>query len=120
MAGQQLYVIEYALHGEYRTFIIRLERMDNAAAWHWASCDAGVGIIPRFGQHSIKKVSRPMAERYGLSDVLWRPSGQGPEFVAPLVDVQKFSSAGVTPVHRATNADDSEPPETAHRSHLHA
>ncbi|GLO40367.1 MULTISPECIES: DUF6555 family protein [Pseudomonas] len=94
MAGQQLYVIEYELHGEFRTFIIRLERMDNAEAWHWASCDAGVGIIPRFGQHKIKKVSRPMAERYGINNVRWRASGDGPEFVAPTIDVKKFSNSG--------------------------
>ncbi|MBF8730353.1 MULTISPECIES: DUF6555 family protein [Pseudomonas] len=93
MAGQQLFVIEYELHGEYRTFIIRLGRMDNAEAWHWASCDAGVGIIPRFGQHTIKKVSRPMAERYGLANVRWRPAGQGPEFVAPPIDVKKFNGS---------------------------
>jgi len=93
MAGQQLYVIEYELHGEYRTFIIRLERMNNAEAWHWASCDAGVGIIPRFGQHTIKKVSRPMAERYGINNVRWRASGEGPEFVAPPIDVKKFSNS---------------------------
>ncbi|MBK5006795.1 hypothetical protein IAE33_001763 [Pseudomonas sp. S60] len=91
MAGQQLYVIEYELHGDFRTFIIRLERMDNSEAWHWASCDAGVGIIPRFGQHTIKKVSRPMAERYGLANVKWRLSGTGPEFVAPAVDMKKFA-----------------------------
>lgn len=88
MAGQQLYVIEYALHAQPRTFIIRLERMDNAQAWHWASCDAGVGIIPRFGQHQIKRVSRPMAERYGITEVKWRLAGQGPEFVAPPIDLK--------------------------------
>lgn len=93
MAGQQLFVIEYELHGQYRTFIIRLERMDNTEAWHWACCDAGVGIIPRFGQHTIKKVSRPMAERYGLANVRWRPAGQGPEFVAPPIDVKKFNGS---------------------------
>ncbi|EKT4473259.1 hypothetical protein QEM11_004179 [Pseudomonas putida] len=76
MLGQKLYVIEYLLHGDHRTFVIRLERMDNAEAWHWASCDAGVGIIPRFGQHKVKKVSRPQAERYGLSGVKWRVSGE--------------------------------------------
>lgn len=94
MAGQQLYVIEYELHGAFKTFIIRLDRMDNAQAWHWASCDAGVGIIPRFGQHAIKKVSRPMAERYGLSNVRWRAAGKGPEFVAPPVDVKAFAASG--------------------------
>ena len=74
MAGQQLYVIEYELHGEFRTFIIRLERMDNAEAWHWASCDAGVGHIPRYGREKVKKVSKPLAERYGITEVTWRQS----------------------------------------------
>ncbi|MBK4997871.1 hypothetical protein IAE37_000147 [Pseudomonas sp. S31] len=93
MAGTNLYVIEYELHGEYRTFILRSERMDNTDAWHWASCDAGVGIIPRFGQHKIKKVSRPMAERYGVANVRWHPSGQGPEFVPLPVDPKRFSES---------------------------
>ncbi len=92
MAGSQLYVIEYELHGSYRTFIIRLEKMDNAEAWHWASCDAGVGMIPRFGQHSLKKVSKPMAERHGITNVKWRVSGQGPAFAPQPVDVGKFST----------------------------
>jgi len=86
-----LYVIEYELQGEHRTFIIRLDRMDNAEAWHWASCDAGVGVIPRFGQHKIKKVSRPMAERYGIANVRWRVSGQGAEFVPMPIDTGKFA-----------------------------
>lgn len=97
MTGPQLYVIEYELHGEFRTFIIRLERMDSVEAWHWASCDAGVGIIPRFGQHKIKKVSRPMAERYGIANVKWRLSGQGPEFIAPPLDMKKFALNGDAP-----------------------
>ncbi|RIZ40710.1 DUF6555 family protein [Pseudomonas putida] len=93
MAGQQLYVIDYKLHGERRTFIIRLEKMDAALAWHWASCDAGVGIIPRFSQQKIKLVSRPMAERYGIASVKWRLAGDGPQFVPQPIDVGKFSGA---------------------------
>ncbi|BBH46717.1 MULTISPECIES: DUF6555 family protein [unclassified Pseudomonas] len=93
MAGQQLFVIDYTLHGESRTFIIRLEKMDNLVAWHWASCDAGVGIIPRFSQQKIKLVSRPMAERYGIANVKWRPAGNGPEFVPQPIDIGKFSGA---------------------------
>ncbi|WP_230390476.1 DUF6555 family protein [Pseudomonas guariconensis] len=81
MPTPQLYIIDYRLHGQPRSFIIRLERMDNAEAWHWASCDAGVGIIPKFGREKIRKVSRPMAERYGVTDVSWRLSGSGPAFV---------------------------------------
>ncbi|MFK0091928.1 DUF6555 family protein [Pseudomonas sp. NPDC090592] len=95
MAGQQLYVIDYTLHGRSRTFIIRLEKMDNAVAWHWASCDAGVGIIPRFCQQNIKRVSRPMAERYGIANVKWRLAGDGPEFIAPPIAVETFSGTSV-------------------------
>lgn len=42
MLGQKLYVVEYTLRGAERNFVIRLERMDNALAWHWAGCDAGL------------------------------------------------------------------------------
>ncbi|CAM3237472.1 DUF6555 family protein [Pseudomonas plecoglossicida] len=76
MPNPQLYIIDYQLHGEPRSFIIRLDRLDNAEAWHWASCDAGIGIIPKFGREKIKKVSRPMAERYGITEVRWRVSGE--------------------------------------------
>ena len=65
MPAPQLFIIDYQLHGQPRSFIIRLDRLDNAEAWHWASCDAGIGIIPKFGREKIRKVSRPMAERYG-------------------------------------------------------
>lgn len=75
MPAPQLYIIDYRLHDQTRSFIIRLEKMDNAEAWHWASCDAGIGIIPKFGREKIRKVSRPMAERYGITDVQWRLSG---------------------------------------------
>lgn len=86
MPAPQLYIIDYRLHGSHRTFIIRLDRMDNAEAWHWASCDAGVGIIPKFGREKIRKVSRPMAERYGVTDVSWRLSGTAPSSAPVVVD----------------------------------
>jgi len=78
MPSPQLYIIDYQLHGQPRSFIIRLERLDNAEAWHWASCDAGIGIIPKFGREKIRKISRPMAERYGITGVSWRISGSKP------------------------------------------
>ncbi|MDE1167238.1 MAG: hypothetical protein PW845_18140 [Pseudomonas sp.] len=74
----QLYVIEYLLHGEPKSFVIRSDAMNNAEAWHWASCDAGVGIIPKFGRQKIKQVSKPMAERYGITEVRWRLTGAPP------------------------------------------
>jgi glycosylphosphatidylinositol transamidase (GPIT) subunit GPI8 len=69
-----LFTIRYQLHGEPKSFIVRAAQMNNAQAWHWASCDAGVAIIPRFGQHTLKRVSKPMAEKYGITDVRWSGS----------------------------------------------
>jgi len=74
MNNAKLFVIEYTLHGEPKSFIIRLDKMDNAEAWHWASCDAGVGRIPRFGREKVQKTSKPMAEKFGVENVKWRPA----------------------------------------------
>ncbi|MFK0087879.1 DUF6555 family protein [Pseudomonas sp. NPDC090755] len=74
MNDAKLFVIDYQLHGAPKSFIIRAEKMDNAEAWHWASCDAGVGRIGRYGQEKVKKVSKPLAERYGITEVTWRQS----------------------------------------------
>ncbi|ONH49933.1 hypothetical protein SAMN04490182_1873 [Pseudomonas cedrina] len=71
MKHNDLFTIRYRLHGEHRSFIVRAAQMNNAEAWHWASCDAGVAVIPRFGQHTLKRVSKPMAEKYGITDVRW-------------------------------------------------
>ncbi|AEA69111.1 MULTISPECIES: DUF6555 family protein [Pseudomonas] len=74
MGGPSLYIIDYILHGEPKSFIIRAEVMNNSEAWHWASCDAGVGRIPKFGREKVKRVSKPLAEKYGITDVRWRAS----------------------------------------------
>lgn len=74
MNNAKLFVIEYTLHGVPKSFIIRLDKMDNAEAWHWASCDAGVGRIPRFGREKVQKTSKPMAEKFGVENVKWRPA----------------------------------------------
>ncbi|MBC3362223.1 hypothetical protein HU762_17890 [Pseudomonas sp. SWRI92] len=74
MGGPSLYIIDYMLHGEPKSFIIRADLMNNSEAWHWASCDAGVGRIPKFGREKVKRVSKPMAEKYGITDVRWRAS----------------------------------------------
>jgi hypothetical protein len=52
--------------------------MDNAEAWHWASCDAGVGRIGRFGRSEVKKTSKPTAEKYGITEVTWRAAEMAP------------------------------------------
>ncbi|MBN2992598.1 hypothetical protein JWR97_16145 [Pseudomonas cedrina subsp. fulgida] len=74
MNNAKLFVIDYRLHGEPKSFIIRLEKLDNLEAWHWASCDAGIGRIGRFAREQVKKTSREHAEKFGLSGVQWRRS----------------------------------------------
>ncbi|WP_430444781.1 MAG: DUF6555 family protein [Pseudomonas piscis] len=74
----KLFIIDYTLNSEQRSFIIRARGMNNAEAWHWACCDAGIGRIPRFGREQVKRVSKPLAERYGVENVKWRPSGNTP------------------------------------------
>ncbi len=74
MNNAKLFVIDYTLHGEPRSFIIRLEKLDTAQAWHWASCDAGVGRIGRFAREQVKQTSREQAEKFGITDVQWRRS----------------------------------------------
>jgi len=76
MGNPAIYVIEYHLQGAHKTFVIRADGMDNAQAWHWASCDAGIGTIPKSSRDKVKRITRPLAERYGLTDVQWRPSTQ--------------------------------------------
>lgn len=72
MARADLFIIEYSLHGKPKSFIIRTPAMNNVQAWHWASCDAGVAPIPKPGRPPLKVVSRPQAEKYGITDVKWR------------------------------------------------
>jgi hypothetical protein len=67
-----LYTIDYFLHGEARRFVIRADKMGNTEAWHWVSCDAGFGHIPRSSRDQTRRTSKPMAERFGITDVRWR------------------------------------------------
>ncbi|WP_407316874.1 DUF6555 family protein [Pseudomonas sp. nanlin1] len=67
-----LYRVAYRLHGEAKSFIIRADKMDNTEAWHWASCDVGVGRIPRYGRERTKRVTIEEAQRFGITEVSWR------------------------------------------------
>lgn len=69
-----LYIIDYIIHGQSKSFVLRADKMDTIAAWHWASCDAGFGYIPRSSRDKTKKTSRLEAERFGISEVKWRSS----------------------------------------------
>jgi hypothetical protein len=72
MSNVDIFVIEYKLHGQPRSFVIRAKTMRNADAWHWASCDAGIAPIPKPGKPPLKVISKPQAERFGITDVKWR------------------------------------------------
>ncbi|MBD8473037.1 hypothetical protein IFT98_02545 [Pseudomonas sp. CFBP 8770] len=74
MNNAKLFVIDYTLHGDPKSFVIRAEKMDASEAWHWASCDAGVGRIGRFGREHVAKTSQPSAEKFGIHAVSWRPA----------------------------------------------
>jgi hypothetical protein len=74
MNNAKLYVIEYTLHGTPKSWIISSDKNENAQAWHWASGDAGVGRIPRCGREKVQKTSKPMAEKFGVENVVWRPT----------------------------------------------
>lgn len=78
MPSQQLYVIDYTLHGQPKSFVIRADRMNETEAWHWVSCDAGFGRIARNSREQSEKVSRPWAERFGIAEVTWRNAASVP------------------------------------------
>ncbi|WP_313598173.1 DUF6555 family protein [Pseudomonas sp.] len=80
-----LYIIEYDLQRSPKSFIIRADVMNDAEAWHWACCDAGIGVIPKSRNDKIKRISKPLAERYGIENVKWRISGDVPFIPKPYV-----------------------------------
>ena len=72
MSNVDIFVIEYKLHGQPKSFVIRAKSMRNVDAWHWASCDAGIAPIPKPGKPPLKVISKPQAERFGITEVKWR------------------------------------------------
>lgn len=74
MNRTDIFVIDYKLHGESKSFIIRAKTMRNADAWQWASCDAGLAPIPKPGRPPLRVFSKPLAEKYGVTEVRWRES----------------------------------------------
>lgn len=65
------YQIDYLLNGSYKTVRVCAENMNNAEAWHWATVDAGFGHIPKYRLDRVPKLSKPQAERLGITDVAW-------------------------------------------------
>ncbi|WP_423204020.1 hypothetical protein PGC34_19925 [Pseudomonas kribbensis] len=66
------WIVEYKCHGVPTSFVIRTGEMSNAHAWHWACCDAGIAPLPKPGKSPLKRISKPMAERFGVTAILWR------------------------------------------------
>jgi hypothetical protein len=71
MAAEQHYRIDYLLDGAYKTLYVRAAKMDNAEAWHWATVDAGFGQLPKYRSDPVTKLSKPHAERLGITNVEW-------------------------------------------------
>jgi hypothetical protein len=65
------YRIDYVLNGSGKSFYVSTATMSNAEAWHWAAVDCGVAPIPRYQHEQKKVVSKPLAERHGIAEVLW-------------------------------------------------
>lgn len=72
MTQEAHYRIDYLLTGAYKTFYLRTATMNNSEAWHWAAVDAGIGQIPKYRSDKVPKVSKPHAERLGITNVEWR------------------------------------------------
>jgi hypothetical protein len=71
MPNSTHYRIDYLLHGNAKSFRICANTMDNAEAWHWATVDAGIGHLPKYRLDRVPKLSRPQAERKGITSVSW-------------------------------------------------
>jgi hypothetical protein len=71
MAQEHHYRIDYLLNGSFKSFYVRASEMNNAEAWHWATVDAGLGQLPKYRADPVAKLSKPKAERLGVTDVEW-------------------------------------------------
>lgn len=68
------YLIKYRLNGIERSFYLYASAMSSAKAWHMTAVDAGFAEIPKYRCDKVPDVSKPKAEKYGISDVEWLPA----------------------------------------------
>jgi hypothetical protein len=71
MPQERHYRIDYLLDGAYKSFYIRTSKMNNTLAWHWATVDAGFGQLPKYRSDPVTQLSKPQAERLGITNVEW-------------------------------------------------
>ena len=50
MSTAKIYTINYQLHGQPKSFVVRADVMNNAEAWHWAAVDADIAHVSRIGR----------------------------------------------------------------------
>jgi hypothetical protein len=72
MNNSSHFKVEYQLRGEPKSFYVRAPKMDSSAAWHISAVDAGFATIPKFKYDPCPRVTKPKAERLGITDVAWR------------------------------------------------
>jgi hypothetical protein len=63
--------VEYQLRGQPKSFYVRSEKMDSSEAWHMSAVDAGFATIPKFKYDPCPRVSKPKAEKLGITEVVW-------------------------------------------------
>lgn len=66
--------ISYLLRGEAKSFYLYSDGMTQSHAWHMAAVDSGFAEIPKYRCDKVPEVSKPKAERFGITDVAWRPA----------------------------------------------
>ncbi|WP_099271187.1 DUF6555 family protein [Pseudomonas sp. ICMP 561] len=71
MGQQKHYRIDYFLHGAFKSFHLCAPEMNSVEAWHWATIDAGLSQIPKLRNDNSPKLTKPAAERLGVSKVEW-------------------------------------------------
>lgn len=71
MRNSTHYRIDYQFFGTAKSFRICVTTLDNASAWHWATVDAGFRHLPKYRFDPVPKLSKPQAERMGVTNVEW-------------------------------------------------
>jgi hypothetical protein len=61
--------IKYSLRGAEKSYYLHARDMTNARAWHMAAVDAGLAEIPKYRCDKVPEVSKPKADRMGITDV---------------------------------------------------
>jgi hypothetical protein len=74
MTSTTHFEIKYRLRGAEKRFYMHAQDMTNAKAWHMAAVDAGIAEIPKYRCDKVPEVSKPKAERMGITDVQWFPA----------------------------------------------